>query len=245
MYFRLCWLNSRYRLAIYLALAVALVLLATLPESFASRSGHWVIVHAATEKEAMRVWQEGVERAAFVLTVLLILAAADLGTLVLGDDPARKNLHFLLTRPKSRSHFIWMGWIAGLSELGALWLFSILLMISVLSWLTGAYIPGRLPKDCLSILILCAAAEGLAVYLSVATGARSGYLLAALVLIGVSGVRIAFEQIYSGRILNLYRVFNWLASGQSPVSNSTLALLGMAAPVFAFLARLHFESEEF
>jgi ABC-type transport system involved in multi-copper enzyme maturation permease subunit len=60
--------------------------------------------------------------AAFSTTFGLILMAVALGLGAIGaiHEFAEKTAHFLFTKPRSRAHFVWVGWAVGFAELLAI-----------------------------------------------------------------------------------------------------------------------------
>src|SRR5437762_3108360 len=98
MYFWACWFDRRYRLIVYLALAVALAVLATLPAGLERHEGRWVMARITSPAQAISIWQTGIGNTLVALLVALLFIAADLGVLGWGDDPERTNLDIRKSR---------------------------------------------------------------------------------------------------------------------------------------------------
>lgn len=246
MYFWACWFTKRYRLAIYLALGIALTVLATLPMGMTYRSGHWAFLQMTPEQIAV-TWKSGIENTTVVLLLALIFAAADLGALALGDDSKRRDLDFLLTRPKPRRYFVWTSWLAGLSQLVPLLLLPALTSVFVLSAMTHSLLPGPLMSRTAETFILALVIYGVVFLLAaLAQEAQSGFLIAALLVVlftcfsYVQFVHEFFEPghpVYRGQVISLeisHRIF--------PIAH--LALISCAGLVLPLIAQFGFERRD-
>jgi len=184
VFFWNCWLRNRFRLAAYLFFGCALMLVGTLPVTMAQVHGHWVWVHPRSVRDAMDAWRYGTEHVALVLVFLLLISAADLGSLGVGESAARKEYDFLLTRPRARRHFVWSAWLAGLTQLCFLALVAFVVAVTTLYILTSGIYPDPLWQRSLGAFILGLLVFSGAFALSLATGSsRSGFELAASLLI--------------------------------------------------------------
>jgi hypothetical protein len=191
MYFWTCWYTRRYRLAIYLTIAVALTILGALPEALENHAGRWV-VPAMTPGRAAHIWDAGVEHTLTLLLVVLLFAAADLGALALGEDTKRRDLDFLLTRPRPRHYFIWTSWVAGLTGLVPLLVLPILTSILVLFTMTHVMFAGGLLQQCVPLFAMAIALYTLVFLLATLTGGpQNGFQLAALIIILYNGFNFA------------------------------------------------------
>jgi ABC-type transport system involved in multi-copper enzyme maturation permease subunit len=190
VFFWNCWLRNRFRLVAYLALGCALVLLATLPVTMKLVHGHWVWAHPKTVADAMEVWHYAAERVALVMIFLLLFAAADLGSLGVGESAARREYDFLLTRPRPRRHFVWSAFLAGMAQLCLLALVPLAVALTTLLVLTSHIFPLEANLLTLGAFALSALAFGAAFALSLATdSSRSGFELVFSLLIVYYAVR--------------------------------------------------------
>jgi len=223
MYFWTCWYTRRYRLIIYLALGVALVIMGTLPAGMEYHGGHWAFPKILTPTHVRIIWEEGVDHAVGILLLLMLFAAADLGALAMGEDSKRRDMDFLLTRPKPRRYFIWTSWLAGITELVPLMLLPVLVSILVMFFMTHAVLPGALPSRSVEIFALAAAMYALAFLLSVLTrSAQSGFQLAAFVIIVYVGIAYARQE--------LWFIFVW----GRPAYYGAFALFDLPSQMFRF-----------
>jgi ABC-type transport system involved in multi-copper enzyme maturation permease subunit len=75
---------------------------------------------------------------AFSLTFLcaLVMGFAN-GSTSVGSDMSKGTSDFLLTRPRPRRHFVWVGWAPGIGELFALIAFTAVLVFAGMTFATG------------------------------------------------------------------------------------------------------------
>jgi ABC-type transport system involved in multi-copper enzyme maturation permease subunit len=233
-------------LAIYLTIAVVLTILGALPEAFEYRAGHWVIL-AMTPDRAARIWDVGVDHTLSLLLVVLLFAAADLGALALGEDTKRRELDFLLTRPRPRHYFIWTSWLAGLTELVPLLVLPILTSILVLFTLTRAMLAGRLLQQCVPLFAMAAALYTLVFLLATATGsAQNGFQFAALIIILYNGFNYARNEAWFYRDYRpkYYGAFDWYQSSHQLFPYVSLVLLVCATLMLPLLAQAAFKRRD-
>lgn len=74
---------------------------------------------------------------AFAYLCALVMAFVT-GNNNVGSDIGKGTGDFLLTRPRSRAYFVWTGWVAGLAELAALILISIIVVFALSVFMMGA-----------------------------------------------------------------------------------------------------------
>ncbi len=235
MYFWACWFNRRYRLIAYLAGAAVVTVLATLPAGLEHHEGRWVLIKITSHEQVVKIWQTGTNNTLVALLVILLFVAADLGALGLGDDSERRNLDFLLTRPRSRGQLVWAGWLAGLTQLLPLLIVPLLTCLLVLAAMTHELLSGEALRLSVPLFAMAAAMYTLAFSMATLTAsARHGYELAALVVVLYVGYHLVQDQWWwyhdwwNG--LYLYGVFDWYASPHQlfPLAN----LLFLAGAVF-------------
>ncbi len=244
MYFWACWFNRRYRLIAYLAGAVVVTVLATLPAGLQHHEGRWVLAKITSHEQVVEIWQTGTGNTLVALLVILLFVAADLGALGLGDDSERRNLDFLLTRPRSRGQLMWAGWLAGLTQLLPLLLVPLLTCLLVLAAMTHELLSGEALR--LSVPLFATAAAMYTLAFSMATltaSARHGYELAALVVVSYAGYHFAQNPWwYYNRdgALYLYGVFDWYVSPHQLFPLANLLFLASAVFLLPYFAQLSF-----
>ncbi|PYU77982.1 MAG: hypothetical protein DMG50_29100 [Acidobacteria bacterium] len=243
MYFWACWFDRRYRLIVYLALAVALAVLATLPAGLERHEGRWVMARITSPAQAISIWQTGIGNTLVALLVALLFIAADLGVLGWGDDPERTNLDFLMSRPRSRSHLVWTAWLAGLTQLLPLLVLPLLTCLGILRAMTHALLPEDLLRLSAPLFIMVAAIYTLAFFTATVTAsARHGYELAALVVILYWGVHFAGSRgfYYDWDRRYLYGAFDWYLSPHQFFPLANLLFVAGAILLLPYLAQLSF-----
>jgi len=253
VFFWNCWLRNRFRLVAYLVLGCALVLLATLPATMKSVHDHWVWVHPKTVAVAMDVWRDGVEHVALVMIFLLLFAAADLGSLGVGESAARREYDFLLTRPRPRWHFVWSAFLAGMTQLCILALVPLTAALTTLLVLTSHIFPLEACLLTSGAFALSALAFGAAFALSLATGSsRSGFELVFALLIVYYAVRDIrwelamwgyFGQTFYPSPVYAHGAYDWLLTRQH-VNFLVLFLMLPATAILPFVAQFGFERKD-
>jgi len=243
MYFRACWFNRRYRLVTYLMLSVGVTVLATLPAGLERHEGRWVLAKITSQEQVVKIWQTGVGNTFVALLVVLLFVAADLGALGLGDDSERRNLDFLLTRPRSRSHLVWSGWLAGLTQLLPLLIVPLLTCLFVLLALTHELLPGEALRLSIPLFAMAAAMYTVAFFMATVTAsARHGYELAALAVVLYMGYHFVQDEwwYYNWDKLYLYGAFDWYLSPHQLFPLGNLLLLVAAVFLLPYFAQLSF-----
>jgi hypothetical protein len=234
----------------YLVLGCALILLGTLPVTIKSVHGHWVWVHPRTVSDVVDAWRFGFEHVALAMIFLLLFSAADLGSLGVGESAARKEYDFLLTRPRPRQHFVWVAWLAGLTQLCLLALIPLAVAVTTLYAETSQLCPDRLWLLSLGAFELSVLVFSGAFALSLATGSsRNGFELVFSLLV----VYYAVKQVMDGDGLyvsfwlrqNSYAAgaYDWLLTGRQ-VHYGVLLLMLAAAAALPFVAQYGFERKD-
>jgi ABC-type transport system involved in multi-copper enzyme maturation permease subunit len=246
MYFRTCWYIKRYRLIVFLSIAIALTFLGTIPDAFEYQSGHWVLPKM-TPKLAAQIWDAGIDHTLVLLLVVMLFAAADLGALALGDDTKRRDLDFLITRPRPRRYFIWTAWLAGLTELVPLLIVPLLTSILSLFYMTHVMLIGLLLPHIVDLFAIAAAMYTLVFLLATLTGsAQNGFQFAALLVFFYAGYHYAQSQAW---FLADYRpkyfgAFDWLESPQQFFPYAHLFLLACLTLTLPFIAQAGFSRRD-
>jgi len=233
----------------YVVLGCALILLGTLPVTMRWVHGHWVWIHPDTTKDAMEAWRFGVEHVALAMIFLMLFSAADLGSLGVGESAARKEYDFLLTRPRTRRHFVWTAWLAGFTQLCLLALIPLAVAVMTLYALTS-----RLYSDRLWLLSLGAVELSMLVFsgafaLTLATGSsRNGFELLFSLLVAYYAVKQVvggfwFLSFWMPRNSYALGAYDWLQTGQQ-VHYVVLLLMVPATTVLPFLAQFGFEKKD-
>lgn len=252
MFFWNCWLRNRLRLLAYLALGCGLILLATLPVTMKSVHGRWVWVHPKSVEAAAAAWNDGVEHTVAVMMFLLLFAAADLGSLGLGESAARREYHFLITHPRPRRHFVWTGWLAGLAQLSFLALIPLAAALLVLYVQTSGIYPDRLWLLCLGTLVLAALVFSMTFAMALATeSSRNGFELVFSLLIVYYVARLFVGRHWLYGFFSLQQspdtyamgAYDWFLTEQH-VHYFALLLMIAGTAVLPFLAQLRFERKD-
>jgi len=207
-------------------------------------------VHPRTVSDAVDAWRFGFEHVALAMIFLLLFSAADLGSLGVGESAARKEYDFLLTRPRPRQHFVWIAWLAGLTQLCLLALIPLAVALVTLYAETSQLCPDRLWLLSLGAFELSVLVFSGAFALSLATGSsRNGFELIFSLLV----VYYAVKQAVGGVGLyvsfwlrqNSYAAgaYDWLLTGRQ-VRYVVLLLMLPAAAALPFLARYGFERKD-
>lgn len=248
MYFSVCWFNRRYRLIAYLAATLVLVVLAALPAGFERYQGHWALVRITSQEHLAWVWNTGISNTMAAMLVALVFIAADLGALGLGDDPERGSLDFLLSRPQSRSHLVWSGWFAGLTQLLPMLVLPLLTSLGILFALSHALLPGNLLRLSVPLFAMAAAMYTLAFFMvTVAQSARHGYELAALAAVLFLGYRVVLTGEGDFALWrtdwmwqSLHGAFDWYLSPHQLFPLANLLMVVAATLFLPYLAQLSF-----
>jgi len=248
MYFWTCWYTRRFRLAIYLLLGVVFVAMATVPAGMINPGGHWVFAKVTSPAQARIIWDEGVDHTIAVLLVLVLFAAADLGALATGEDAKRREIVFLVTRPRPRRHFIWTSWAAGIVQLIPLLGAPLLLSFTILLRMTHTVFASQLAVRGLEIFALAAAMYALAFSLSVLTRSpQSGFQLAAFVILVYAGIDYArsapwffFDWGHSA----YYGAFALFDAGSQVFPFANIAFLAIATFALPIIADVGFRRQD-
>jgi len=248
MYFRICWLDKRYRLAAYLTLVTAITVLATLPAGLEFHEGRWVLMKITTYEQVLQIWQAGTDHTLKAMLFLLLFIAADLGALGLGDDSTRRSLDFLLTRPRSRSHFVWTAWLAGVTELVPLLVLPVLTSLAVLFSLTHSLLPREILRMSVPLFAIAAAMYTLVFALAAITQSpRNGYELAAFVIVLYWGVHYTQDIWWLSDYYKPYvfRAFDWYLTPHQLFPGANLVFVVAATLALPLLAERSFRRREF
>jgi ABC-type transport system involved in multi-copper enzyme maturation permease subunit len=246
MYFRICWYTKRYRLIVYLTLAMVLTVLGCLPEALESRGGHWVLADMTAFRVA-RIWNAGTENTLALLLVIMLFAAADLGALAMGEDTKRRELDFLLTRPRRRSYFIWTSWLAGVGELIPLLVLPGLTSILVMFYMTHTMLAGPLVQMAMVIFVMAAGMFALVYMLATLTGsATNGFQIAGFVIFLYAGINYARNEVWFDPDYRpkYFGAFDWLESPHQFFPYANLVLLIAASLALPLLTQAGFKRKD-
>lgn len=176
MYFWKCWRDNRFRFIGCLITFAAMGFLCTL---FLFKMGTNPVVAKQMANNPMlwkgipQLWSKTTE---FVLgfygSLFTLIWALALGSASLGDEFQKGTAEFLLSRPRRRSYWVWVGWSAGVCEMAVAAFVGVGGTLTTLTWLTGYVLSWRILAAALPITIGGAVIYGLAYFLTVMT--RSG-----------------------------------------------------------------------
>jgi hypothetical protein len=195
MYFRMCWFRNRWRFAAYSIASLILASLCTLPLVLRYHNGEWSM-ELVSGRQADSFWHDGIMFLGITLLFPLLIMGADYGAHALGDS-RREASEFLLTRPRSRSHFAWTGWLAGLSQVGAAAMAAGLAGVLILRLPSGSVRFQAVAGLAAFLLLVPALLHGVAYLTAVASGnPRQGYSAAVAVAIAYWVYVIAGEVLF-------------------------------------------------
>jgi hypothetical protein len=246
MYFLNCWLRNRYRLIVYGVAGCALILLGTLPVTMKFQSGHWVMVHPTSVSAARTAWNDGVDHTELALAALLLFAATDFACLGLGEASGRKEYDFLLTRPRSRRHFVMVAWLAAISQLCLLTVIPSLVAWVTLALLTSRFMPGNMLSTLALFLAAAALIHGCSFAWTMATASvRSGFEFAFVLILMGMVLRIFADSYRYGFFIDLpagrsARLHDWFINQVPAHWTWSLPLMLAASAVMPFVAHWGF-----
>lgn len=166
MYFWKCWRDNRFRFIGYLTTLTAMGISFTLINvKLNGVQGLW--------KGPAQLWSM---TAAFVLgaygSLIISIWALALGTASLGEEFQQGTADFLLTRPRRRRYWVWVGWMAGVCEIAVGALVAAGATLVTLAFLTGHIFTWRMLIAALPMTVGGAVVYGLAYLMTLV--ARSG-----------------------------------------------------------------------
>jgi ABC-type transport system involved in multi-copper enzyme maturation permease subunit len=214
-------------LIIYSTVASVLTVLGCLPEAFVNPGGHWVMA-AMIPARIASVWSEGTADTIGILLVVMLFAAADLGALALGEDAKRREMDFLLTRPRPRKYFVWTSWLAGLTQLLPLLAVPALTSILVMLGMTHALQAGILIRTSLVILAMAAGVYALVfLFSTLSETAQNGLQIAGFVVFLYGGLNYArneawFNPDYHSKF---WGAFDWFETSHQLFPSANLLIL--------------------
>lgn len=192
MYFWKCWRESRTQFIIGLVVFVALCILFTYP---AARIGTPDLMRRGVRPTTGEAWSLAPQFALGGWGVLLSLVwGLVLGSVGVGKEFDKQTADFLLTRPRRRRYWVWVGWPAGLAELIGIVLAAVGATCAVLVFLTRQFYSWRLFAAIPGLAIGGAVAYGLTYFMTLVTRSSRrglsyavGILLIAILLPGTVG----------------------------------------------------------
>jgi ABC-type transport system involved in multi-copper enzyme maturation permease subunit len=171
MYFWKCWRDNRFLFIACLITFAAMGLFFTL--IMVKTGGK--DVNPLLWKDIPQLWSRTTE---FVLgaygSMITIIWAVALGSASLGEEFQKGTAEFLLSRPRRRRYWVWVGWSVGVSEMAVAAFVGAGATLATLAWFTGYVFTWRILAAALPLTIGGAAIYSLAYFLAVV--ARSGRL---------------------------------------------------------------------
>lgn len=246
MYFWICWYTKRYRLVIYLTLAIVLTFMGCLPEALEYQGGHWFLPKM-TPPLVTRIWDSGTVNTIGVLIVVMLFAAADLGALAMGEDSKRRELDFLLTRPKPRNYFVWTSWLAGLTELVPLLALPILISVIVMFYMTNALYPGVLVRMSLALFAMAASMYAMVFLFSTLSGTpQNGLQIAGFVVFLYAGFNYARSEAWfnGGFHAKSWSAFDWFEESHQLFPHANLLVLICVTLALPLIAQVGFKRKD-
>lgn len=144
MYAWKCWRESRKRFCLLLILSFLLAFVSVIPAAVRRWDSEWRLERGGSEQRIAQVWRLATSVSLVGWgTVFAVLAALGLGTFCVGEEYKQGTLTYLLTKPRPRSYFLWVGWLVGALELMAILLAVVLGAFLSLLYLTGVVFSWR------------------------------------------------------------------------------------------------------
>lgn len=167
MYFWKCWRESRTQFIVGIVVFVALCILFTYP---AAKIGTPDNVRTGVPPTAAEAWSLAPRFTLGGWGVLLSLVwGVVLGSAGVGKEFDKQTADFLLTRPRRRRYWVWVGWPAGLAELTVIVLAAVGTTCAVLVFLTRQFYSWRLLATIPALTVGGAVAYGLAYLMTLVT----------------------------------------------------------------------------
>lgn len=168
MYFRKCWRDARMTLLLYFILTMCGALYAVVPQAATAHpDGGWSLVTGGTPQRIVHMWNGGLTVLALFGVFLGVLAGLGLGASGAGGEFPGGTLEYLFTRPRARRYFLWTGWLAGMSQLLAVFLVNTIVGALALLYVCGDPLTWRIVLLVPLSLTAAAVSYGLACFLTV------------------------------------------------------------------------------
>lgn len=201
MYFWKCWRDTRAFFLVFMLAGAAVIPLAV------AIAGKGVLADF------------GPAAIASALSVLNPIMAYGIGALIATEQFADKTVHFLFTRPRTKTHFVWVAWAVGLAELLAFAGVNLLTGYCVMQIYSRAAVKPSLwglatNRDLLSGLIYC-----LVVYCGT-------YAATALMRSGLKGLGLAIIGFSAAQAIAIVVRVRW--HQQLPMPGGQFGSLSMA-----------------
>ncbi len=135
MYFWKCWRDNRVR---FIGSLIVLPALCALFTFVVARHGDPDAMRRGIHPSPMGAWSTTTE---FVLggwtAFFILIWGLLLGATSVGEEFQQGTAAFLLSRPRPRRYWVWVGWSAGVCELAAMLILTIAATLGTLTYLTG------------------------------------------------------------------------------------------------------------
>ncbi len=226
MYFWKHWRDNRARSTVYLILVASFIAVVIL---MLEKSLQDLGLLAKT-REFWPLWSVVLGGC----LILVISMALSFGAAGIGEEFAQNTAEFLLTRPRSRRHFVWAGWVAGAAQLLLIVSACIGVTLLILLYRTGTPFAWRSLIPVVPLFVLGTLVYSLT-YLLTATlrSSRNGYASGLGIVLFYPGLVWLFESQWGIHL-------PWPGDVFIPVSlvaeGTQAAVSGLAYPVAAAAA---------
>jgi len=172
-----------------------------------------------------------------------------LGAASLGEEFKEKTMDFLLVRPRDRSYWAWMGWLAGVCELSVMVVLAVATTFATLIYLTGRVQTWLLLATILPLALGGAVAYGVTYFMALlARNGRQGqsYGIGLLVidLLLPAAVYYYWHVSFPSVLGFMMSACKWCGSGPGAFPAGSLVLWIAVALAFPFAAQLLLERAE-
>jgi len=192
MYFWKCWRDTRTQFIVGVVVLVGVCSLFTIP---VARLGTPDLAVAHVHPSIAQSWSSvGLWVLSFWGIMLTLVWGLVLGSAGLGKEFEKLTADFLLTRPRRRWYWVWVGWPVGVLELTIIVLAAVGATCGLLVYVTGHFYTWRMLAMIPGLGLDGAVAYGLSYFLSVVTrsgrrglGYATGILLIAILFPDMAG----------------------------------------------------------
>ncbi len=249
MYFWKCWRDNRLRFIVYLSLLAGVAALIALIQIH-SASGWWRLPSGSDSKFIRRSWELTSRfNLGWLGSLLTIFAGLGLGASGPGEEVTQGTSEFLLTRPRPRNYFVWVGWAMAVAELFVILCMTVLTTFAILIFITRSIYTWRFLSVLVPLFILGTVVLSLTYFMTtVARSARVGLVLSLglvlLGLIGPAGFR-AWSKTDIPSPMDLMSATEWIINYSTGSFHFRLmAAWSLVALAFPVAAQLIFERAE-
>jgi len=237
MYAWKCWRDSRLRFVAYLTLVVALPINPTLSPAFRLTDKGWTLLRDSSPVFTNALVESALHAFAGFGLVLFALAGIAMGASGVGDEYKPGSLEYLLTRPRQRRHFVWVGWLVGVIEMLAMTSVSAAVIFSLVFYLSRGTALWRLVALVPLMLVMALVFFGLAYLGTVITReGKNGLAFAVLATLAYLIVSFLLQREWGIELPSFIGLLRPVVDGGKPFAFGLLAFwtaFALACPLAA------------